>query len=107
MTASFRVEPDSFQLSLYAISDFIDYIKANEPGTIEYTCVQDFEDSFAFLCFFSFVDEAAEETHLASLGTTRFIDNLYPFLDGDVMFHRWNTVATTLDLPDPAESGVN
>ena len=99
MTARFRVAPDSVQASLYAISDFIDYVKANEPRTLQYTSVQDFEDSFAFLNFFAFADEAAEEAHRNSLGTTRFVETLYPLLDGDIIFQRWNDVATTLDFP--------
>ena len=100
MTARFRVAPDSVQASLYAISDFIDYVKANEPGTHQYTSVQDFEDSFAFLHFFAFADEAAEEVHRSSPGTTRFVESLYPLLEGDVVFQRWNVVATTLPVLD-------
>jgi quinol monooxygenase YgiN len=100
MTARFRVAPDSVQASLYAINDFIDYVKANEPGTLQYTSVQDFEDSFAFLHFFAFADEAAEEVHRSSPGTTRFVDSLYPLLEGDTVFQRWNAVATSLPVID-------
>lgn len=96
MTARFRVEPQTVQASLYAINDFIDGIKASEPGTLQYTSVQDFEDSFAFLHFFAFVDEAAEETHRTAANTTRFVEALYPHLEGDVVFQRWNAVASTL-----------
>ena len=95
MTARFRVQPESLQTCLYAISDFVDYIKANEPGTLRYTSVQDFEDSFSFLHFFVFANEAAEEAHRTSPGTARFVDALYPYVDGDVLFDRWNAVAST------------
>jgi len=96
MTARFSVTPESVQPSLYAISDLIDYIKANEPGTLQYTCVQDFENSFAFLSFFEFQDEASEERHRASPATARFVDVLYPLLEGDIIFERWNAVASTI-----------
>ncbi|MDA1036655.1 MAG: antibiotic biosynthesis monooxygenase [Chloroflexi bacterium] len=95
MTARFRVQPQSVQTCLYAINDFVDYIRANEPATLQYTSVQDFEDSFAFLNFFVFENEAAEEQHRTSPGTLRFIDALYNHIDVDVLFERWNAVATT------------
>ena len=95
MTARFRVQPESLQTCLYAINDFVTYIKANEPGTLQYTSVQDFEDSFAFLHFFAFADAAAEEAHRTSPGTMRFVDALYPNLDGDVLFQCWNAVVST------------
>ena len=60
MTARFRVQPESVQTCLYAINDFVDHIKANEPGTLQYTSVQEYDDSFSFLNFFAFEDEAAE-----------------------------------------------
>jgi quinol monooxygenase YgiN len=42
-----------------------------------------------------FKDEACEETHLASAATARFVDVLYPLLEGDIIFERWNPVAST------------
>jgi quinol monooxygenase YgiN len=39
MTARFNVTPESVQPTLYAINDLIDYVKANEPGTLQYSCV--------------------------------------------------------------------
>jgi quinol monooxygenase YgiN len=95
MTARFRVEPQAVQASLYAINDFIDGIKATEPGTLQYTSVQDLEDSFAFLHFFAFEDEAAEEIHRNSANTAQFVEALYDHLEGDVIFQRWNAVSTT------------
>jgi quinol monooxygenase YgiN len=96
MTARFSVAPESVQPALYAMSDLINYVKANEPGTLQYSCVQDFENSFAFLSFFEFEDEASEETHRASAATARFVDVLYPLLEGDIIFQRWNPVASTI-----------
>ena len=93
--ARFRVQPESVQTCLHAINDFIDYIKQNEPTTLRYTSVRSFEDSFSFLHFFAFEDEAAEQRHRNSPGTKRFVEALYPNLDGDLMFERWNAVATT------------
>jgi quinol monooxygenase YgiN len=95
MTARFRIQPQAVQATLYAINDFIEGIKATEPGTVQYTAVQDFEDSFAFLNFFSFVDEEAEETHRNSANTARFVEVLYEHVEGDVIFQRWNPVSTT------------
>jgi len=95
MTARFRVQPESVQTCLYAINDFVDHIKANEPGTLQYTSVQEYGDSFSFLNFFAFEDEAAEELHRESAGTRRFIDAVYPNLVGDVEFTRFGPVAST------------
>jgi quinol monooxygenase YgiN len=95
MTARFRIKPETLNACVYVISDLIEYIKANEPGTLQYTSVNDFDDPYTFLHFFVFEDEAAEERHRHSPGTTQFIEALYPNLEGDVEFSRWREVATT------------
>ena len=95
MTARFRIQPETLTACAYAINDFIDYIKANEPDTLQYTSVNETDDPFAFLHFFVFKDEAAEERHRGSPGTMAFVDALYPNLIGDVEFTRWQEVATT------------
>lgn len=94
MTARFRVQPESFSACLYTINDFIEYIKANEPDTLQYTSVNDFDDPYTFLHFFVFKDEAAEERHRNSPAVRAFVEALYPNLIGDVEFARWNEVAS-------------
>lgn len=93
MTARFQIKPEALTTCAYAINDFIDYIKANEPDTVQYTSVNDFDDPYAFLHFFVFKDEQAEERHRNSPGTRAFVDSLYPNLIGDVEFSRWREVA--------------
>ncbi len=97
--------PDSVQTSLYTINDIIDYVKANEQGTLQYTSVQGFEDSFAFLNFFAFEDEIAEEAYRNAPGTSWLVDMLYPLLEGEIIFQRRNPLATTLLFSYPSDSG--
>ena len=95
-TARFRVRDEGVEATLEAIAEFVDYIKASEPGTLQYTSVQQSDGTNGFLHFFTFEDKAAEERHASSDGVKRFTDVLYPLLDEDgVTFTEYGLVATT------------
>ena len=94
VTARFRVNSETFNDSLYAINDHIDYVKTNEPGTLQYVSVNDHDDPFSFLHFMVFQDEAAEEEHRSSPGGQAFAAGISPYLVGDVEFKRWREVGS-------------
>ena len=96
MTARYRVKPESMNQSLYTMNDLVDAIQAAEPGTLEYSCIQDFEDSFSFLHFFVFTDENAEDAHRGGSYVAQFMEAISPNLESDVLFERWNVVASTI-----------
>ncbi len=94
-TAKYTVQPDKLDECLAAINDFIDYIKANEPGTLQYTSYQQTEDPNSFVHFMSFEDDAAEQAHGSSEGVATFTGALYPRLVGEVEFTEYRVVTST------------
>jgi len=94
-TAYFKVKPESRALCERAILEFIDYIKANEPGTLRYTSLQRADDPNSFMHFFIFQDEAAREIHRSSESVERFTSALYPELNGEVTFTEYAMLAST------------
>jgi quinol monooxygenase YgiN len=77
-TARFKVHPESLAKCEAAIKEFVDYLRAHEPGTLLYTALQDASDPTSFLHFFIFTDEAARDLHASSEGVQRFTDVLSP-----------------------------
>jgi quinol monooxygenase YgiN len=95
MTARFKVRPEGREKCEQAIRDFIDYIKANEPGTMRYTSLQESDDPLSYMHFFIFQDEAAREKHSSSEGVKRFTGVLYPETVDGVQFTEYSMVAST------------
>ena len=94
MTARFKVRPESLEKCKKAISDFIDYVKQNEPRTRLYAAWQESKDLTSFLHFFIFEDETAREVHQNSDAVKRFTDILYPETLASVEFTEYTLVAT-------------
>jgi quinol monooxygenase YgiN len=97
MTASFQVWPNSLEICKGAISEFIDYVKENEPGTRLYSSLQSEEDDTVFLHYFIFDDEVARDLHRNSAGVNKFTDTLYPELVEGVEFRTFQLFATAND----------
>jgi len=95
MTARFKVKPESREKCEQAIREFIEYIRANEPGTMRYSSLQQADDPLSFLHFFIFTDRAAREKHSNSEGVQRFTSVLYPELQAPVEFTEHTLVAST------------
>lgn len=95
MTAHFKVKPESRATCEQAVREFIEGIKATEPGTLRYTSLQQPDDANSFMHFFIFTDAAARDTHANSENTRRFTSVLYPELVAPVTFTAYAMFAST------------
>ena len=94
-TARYQVRPESLDKCLAAIREFTRYVQTNEPGTLQYTAMQETEHPTRFLHTFIFQDEAARELHSTSEAVRRFSAILYPECLAPVEFTEYHVVAST------------
>jgi quinol monooxygenase YgiN len=85
-TATFQVRREGLERSLAAITEFVAYVTANEPGTLRYESWQEKGDPTRFLHVFAFRDGEAERIHSNSQAVDRFIRVLYPECVEPVVF---------------------
>lgn len=96
-TARFKVRPEGLEKAKEAIREFVEYIKANEPGTRLYTALHEADDATTFMHYFIFDDALAEEKHRTSAGVKWFTDILYPETVDGVLFTDYTLIASTDD----------
>jgi quinol monooxygenase YgiN len=93
-TATYRIRPESVEEVRRAIVEFVDYVRANEPGTHFYHAWQQVDDPTAFTHLFIFADAAAQQAHSESAEVGRFEAAYSPYLvGGDVVFTDFDLVA--------------
>jgi quinol monooxygenase YgiN len=93
-TAYYQVKPEAINDCKKAIEIFLDYIKANEPGTEMYLAWQQKSDPTSFVHLFRFKDKQAHETHGASAAVKKFESVYRPVLVSDgVTFTDYKLVA--------------
>jgi quinol monooxygenase YgiN len=94
-TATYQVKPQAVVKVKRAIKEFVQYVRANEPGTHMYVAWQQQDDPTRFIHFFIFEDAAALSRHSESDAVKRFESVYSPELvGGDVVFIDFNQVAT-------------
>ena len=62
-TGGYRVKPSAVDKVKVAIKEFVNYVRANEPGTHMYLAWQQKDDPTHFLHLFIFEDAAAQKRH--------------------------------------------
>jgi len=93
-TAHYQVTAAGVQTVKAAIAEFVDYVKANEPGTRMYLAWQQSDDPTRFVHLFTFEDARAHEAHGRSDAVKRFEDVYRPQLvAGPVVFTDYDMVA--------------
>lgn len=93
-TAQYQVKPQAVEKVKRAIEEFVQYVRANEPGTQMYLAWQKEDDPTRFLHFFIFKDAAARTIHSQSEAVKRFRAVYTPELvGGDVVFTNFDLVA--------------
>ena len=76
--AHYEIHPEALDKIKAAISEFVDYVRSNEPGTLRYDVWQDQEHPARFVHIFIFRDQDAYNQHSASAEVKKFADVLYP-----------------------------
>jgi quinol monooxygenase YgiN len=94
-TAHYQVNADAVDKVKVAVVDFIDHVRANEPGTWFYASWQAVEDPSKFVHLFTFADEEAHVRHGQSEAVKQFESIYQPELvGGPVVFTDYQLVAT-------------
>jgi quinol monooxygenase YgiN len=93
--AQYRVNAKAVDKVRKAVTEFVRYVKANEPRTRLYMAWQEKDDPTRFVHFFIFEDEAAHEAHGKSAAVKRFESIYSPELvKGPVDFTDYKLVAS-------------
>ena len=94
-TAHYQVNPGAVDKVKAAITEFVEYVRANEPGTRMYSAWQQQDDPTRFVHLFEFADDHAQEAHGKSAAVRRFEDVYGPELaSGPVVFTDYVQLAT-------------
>jgi len=93
-TGAYQVKRSALPQVTKAIEEFVQYVKANEPGTLMYLAWQQKNDPTRFIHLFIFKDAASQELHGQSEAVKRFEAVYSPELTaGEVVFTDYEMIA--------------
>ena len=94
-TAHYQVKASAVDKVTAAIAEFVEYVAANEPGSLMYAAWQQADDPTKFVHLFEFADEAAHQAHGRS-GAVRQFEAVYvpELVAGPVVFTDYEQIAT-------------
>jgi predicted ester cyclase/quinol monooxygenase YgiN len=93
--AEYQIRPSGVQKVKTAIEEFVEYLRANEPGAQVYVAWHQQTDPTRFVHLFIFENERAHEIHSQSEAVKRFEATYRPELaGGDVVFTDYDPVAS-------------
>ncbi len=96
-TAHYQVNEAAVAEVKAAIVEFVDHVRASEPGTRLYAAWQQRDDPTRFVHLFIFEDEAAQDAHSVSSAVNRFESIYGPHLQGGpVVFTDYVLVADNI-----------
>lgn len=90
--ARYEVRPESLAECLAAIREFVNYVRANEPGALRYEVWQEAEHPARFVHLFIWKDEEANRIHGQSAAVRKFAGILYPNCIAPVEFVKYRQV---------------
>jgi len=94
--ARYQVRPESIDLCLAAIHEFVAYVRANESGTLRYEVWQERDDPTRFVHIFVFRDAEADRIHSESAAVKKFSSILYPECLAPVEFIDYQHVVSNI-----------
>jgi quinol monooxygenase YgiN len=94
-TAHYQVKASAVDKVKAAITEFVEYVAANEPGSRMYTAWQQADDPTKFVHLFEFADEAAHQAH-GSSDAVRHFEAVYgpELVAGPVVFTDYQQIAS-------------
>ena len=93
-TGSYQVKKSGVEKVKKAITEFVDYVKISEPGSLMYLAWQQQSDPTKFVHLFIFADKAAQERHGKSEAVKKFESVYTPELvGGEVVFTDYELIA--------------
>ena len=107
-SGAYQVKSSGVEKVKNAIEEFLEYVRANEPGTEMYLAWQQKDDPTRFIHHFIFADADAQVRHGQSDAVKRFEAVYTPELvGGDVVFTNYEMVAGKRDTAgDRQPAGV-
>lgn len=94
ITAIIRACPQAQNIVRNALLSVVEAVRETEPQTVGYYVAQSADDQCVFTTFERFVDAAAMESHNASAAVARFVRDTRSYLDGDVVIHVCEEIAS-------------
>ena len=82
----YKIKKKKLAKAKEALSEYVDVVKKNEPGTIEYKVFQDADDSSIFVHLMSFVDKNAKKTHEKTEHLKKLKKVLVPMSKGKAVY---------------------
>jgi quinol monooxygenase YgiN len=86
MTVQYKIKKKKLTRAKDALSEFVDAVKKNEPGTIEYKVFQDADDNSIFVHLMSFVDKNAKKEHEKTEHLKKLKKILIPMSKGKAVY---------------------
>ena len=90
--ARYEVRPESLDVCLSAIHEFVAYVRTHEPGALRYEVWQDTTHRTRFVHIFIWRDEEANRIHGESAAVKKFAGILYPNCLAPVEFIEYTQV---------------
>src|SRR5271165_5098830 len=94
ITAIIRARPDEHSTVRNALLSVVEVVRDTEPQTVCYFVTQSADDPCVFTTFERFVDRAAMERHNASEAVARFVRDAGSHLDGAIVIHAGEELAS-------------
>lgn len=86
MTVQYKIKKKKLTKAKDALAEYMDAVKKNEPGTIEYKVFQDNDDSSIFVHLMSFVDKNAKKAHEKTEHLKKLKKVLVPMSKGKAVY---------------------
>jgi quinol monooxygenase YgiN len=86
MTVQYKIKKKKLTKAKDALSEYVNAVKKNEPGTIQYKVFQDADDSSVFVHLMSFVDKNAKKAHEKTEHLKKLKKILVPISKGKAMY---------------------